>query len=431
MIELGGGGGEVGGDGLEFDGEAGLFHAEVRELGVDERGEFVGSFFAGLGEIGADGAELFFEDGELVADGGVVLVLGAEVGDLLADLLAVGEDFVESLGPPTGVLVDEAVDEIEAVVDFGELGGIDVEAIGVAGEGEGGIIEIERGVFDLGGDGGEGFVEFGEFEEEGHDAFEAFDGGAFIFVESGEGGGGGAFDFFEVGEDFVAGGEFFVFAGDELGIIDFLGLEIVEFELLAAEGAGGGEFFLLGEEGLALVEEIGELAAKWGGAAEVIDDGELVGRFEEELGVVLAVDVDEDFADVFEHGAGDGVAVDGGGGAAAAGGFEEAAGDDEFGFLFEGEVGGEGDFLAEVFGGEVEDAGDAAFLGAFAEHVGGRAETEENFQGPDDEGFAGTGLAGEAVEAGVEFDSDVLNDGEVLDMEFAKQGGGLRGSGSV
>jgi hypothetical protein len=58
----------------------------------------------------------------------------------------------------------------------------------------------------------------------------------------------------------------------------------------------------------------------------------------------------------------------------------------------------------------------------FAEHVGGLAEPEEYFEGSDDEGFSGAGLTGEAVEAGMEFHGDVVDDGEVLDVEFSKQG---------
>ena len=209
------------------------------------------------------------------------------------------------------IFVDHAVEEVEAVGDFGDLGGVEVEAVDIAAEGEGGVVEGDGGFFYLVGEGGDGVVEFGDFGEDGDGGLEAFDDGAFFFIEGAVGGGGVVFDFFEVGEDARAGGEFIVFGGvGELGVINFFRLEFVEFELLAAEGAGGGEVFLLGDEGLPLMEEFGELAAEVGAVAEVVDDGELVGGLEEKLGVVLAVDVDENFADAFEHGAGDGVSVE-------------------------------------------------------------------------------------------------------------------------
>lgn len=57
--------------------------------------------------------------------------------------------------------------------------------------------------------------------------------------------------------------------------------------------------------------------------------------------VVLAMDIDEEFGDGFEHGEGDGVAVDGDGGAA---GGVDAAGDEELaGVVGEVDIGGRGD----------------------------------------------------------------------------------------
>ncbi len=204
-----------------------------------------------------------FEAGDLLADGGEVLIFCAEFFDVGADLLSIGEHFIEAgAGDAAGVFVDEAVDQIEAVVDVGEFGGVEVELVDVTAEGESGVVEGGGGVFDLRGNVLKRLVQLGEFEEHRERGAEAFDDGAFLFVKSAIGGAGGAFYFFEVGKKAAAGGEFFVLAGDGLGVVDFFGLEFVEFQLLAAEGAGGGELVLLSEEDLALMEEFGELLAE-------------------------------------------------------------------------------------------------------------------------------------------------------------------------
>ncbi len=139
------------------------------------------------------------------------------------------------------------------------------------------------------------------------------------------------------------------------------------------------------------------------------------------MGVVLTVDVDEDFADLFEHGTGDGVAVEAGGGAA---GFEEAAGDDEFRFFLEWEVGGVGDFLAQVFGGDVKHAGDASL----GERLCGACRwvvrrPRRISRAPITSDLPAPVCPVKQLRRGIELDGDVLNDGEVLDVQFAKQVG--------
>ena len=55
-----------------------------------------------------------------------------------------------------------------------------------------------------------------------------------------------------------------------------------------------------------------------------------------------------------------------------------------------------------------------------AEQVGGTFQAEQDVDGPDDQGLAGAGGAGEAVEAGGQLDVSLRDHREIADVQFAK-----------
>ena len=84
-------------------------------------------------------------------------------------------------------------------------------------------------------------------------------------------------------------------------------------------------------------------------------------------------------------------------------------------------AGGEAAFLEDgvdfcgVF--EVEDGLDGAGVFSGADEGFFGALAEDHFQGSDDDGFPGSGLAGDGDEAGAELPCEFVDEGEVVDFE--------------
>ena len=143
-----------------------------------------------------------------------------DLGELAGDVFAKSDD----LGNGLAIFALEAIEEGEAVFDFGQALGRGVDAFGVVAQRGGDI-----------GDGGAGRGELlGRFGKAGVVAgqlFDVADGGAesgfgrgAAFVELIEGAHGGGVELFSVGEDALFGFEGFVFAGFEMRGFDLLAL---------------------------------------------------------------------------------------------------------------------------------------------------------------------------------------------------------------
>ena len=248
--------------------------------------------------------------------------------------------------------------------------------------------------------------------------------------EDGEGGvfilGGGLHDELSEFEDAlgVAGGlllgaDLFLFAFDGGGILDFLDAVGEEIDLGVEVADVGREFFAAGEESLVAGEGAGVGRAFPAGAGEGVEDVELGGGVEKGLVVVGAVEVDEAGAEALEEGQGDGGVVDKG--LAAAGGLDGAAEDELSAFAgVEAGFGEEGVDFRGV--GEVEGGLDGALGFAGTDRGGVGAFAEEQIEGPDEDGFAGAGFAGDDVEPGFERDGGFLDEGEIFHSQERQHG---------
>ena len=72
-------------------------------------------------------------------------------------------------------------------------------------------------------------------------------------------------------------------------------------------------------------------------------------------------------------------------------------------------------------GAGLERRGDLGALGAVAQRVGARAPAEREHDGVDDDGLAGSRLAGEGREAAVELELGRVDDREVADLQVHQQ----------
>ena len=196
---------------------------------------------------------------------------------------------------------------------------------------------------------------------------------------------------------------------------------------MPAERRRRGELLLLQAQRPPLGEGVGEAGAVVGDAGEGVEDGELVGGFQEVLVVVLAVDVDEQVGGAAHHRGGGGLAVDRERGPA---GGEELTRDEHLVAGRDGLVEGVGERRGE--GGVVglEHAGDAGLVGTRPEHVVGFAQADQRLEGTDDQRLARAGLAGEDVEARLELDGGVFDDRQVGDVQFAEHPCGSVGESS-
>lgn len=77
---------------------------------------------------------------------------------------------------------------------------------------------------------------------------------------------------------------------------------------------------------------------------------------------------------------------------------------------------------------DVEDGFDGAVFGAAADEGAVGTFAQGEFQGADDDGFAGAGFAGDRGIAGVEADRQFVDEGEVTDAERCEHGA-LKGPG--
>ena len=393
-------------DDFEFD-----LHGQGVDLGFGELGQLGGGGFA-LGGEGGGGFSIFGRGGfEGGAKGFEDFVAVFDFGKLLGYVGAEGYDFVDGLA----VFALEAVDEGEAVFDFGEALGGGVDAFGVVAEGGGDVADGGAG-------GGELLDGFSEARVEAGELFDVAQGGAegdfgrgSAFVELVEGSVGGGVELFSVGEDALFGFEGFVFAGLEVGGLDFLALVAPEIDhaeavLLALEevvelvlggvpvGVGGGD----GVEG---------------DAGEAVEEDALLGLVEAGVGLGLGVDEGQFWGELLEDGDGGGLVVDED--AALAGGEDLAAEDDVVAFRVDAVLFQDG-FGA---GGGLEDAGDDGFFRAVAYNFRGRLATHKQGERIYQYGFACAGFAGEEVEAGAELGDGVIDDGVIFSAQFDEHPG--------
>ncbi len=215
-------------------------------------------------------------------------------------------------------------------------------------------------------------------------------------------------------------GEGFLFIGLEPGIVDFADLEAEEIELAGVGLVIDDELGAGGEEIGALLEKLGEGGASRVEVGEGVEDGELAGGLEEGLMFVRAVEVDELFAEGGEGGEGGGGTVDEL--AIGAAGGEGAFQDEDTGFAgIDAEVGEEG-ADGDVESTELEDGFDGAEVGTGPEGAAIGALPEDELEGAEDDGFAGTGFAGEDIEAGLELEGEVGHEGEISDPQRRQHG---------
>ena len=400
--------------GGEGDSEGRFLHPEFGELGFDQRREFLGDGGTFGGEGGAELFQLAAERVELLLQDGAVLSGPFESVELGSDLGPQGESGFDV----AAILVQHAVQGVEAVVHLGQLAGVEVELVEVAAQVEGGFLQVQRGVADGGGGVAERGVERGEFGQHGGHHLQAFEHAAVGLVQRGVHGAGVFFQLLEVHQHAGAGLQLGVLGGVEFGGVDLVRLEAVELQLLLAERLVGAEFVQLFGGRLQLVVDGGVLLAEGKQVAELVDHVELVRGLEQVLVVVLAVHVDQVLADGAEHGQRDGRAVQRD--AAAARGVELAGEQDFAAVGGDVDVGGGGDALLGGLVADFEDAADFAFVGAGSEHLGGAAQAEQHFDGADHQALAGAGRPGETVQARAQLNAGVGDDGQVVDVQFAK-----------
>jgi len=182
-------GGGDGIEGLKSDGEAGLLHAEMSEFIFDGAGEFRGGgaaaggeFSGGFFEIGAEGIGAGFEFMHAFFE-------GAEGCEFLFGFFGEGED----IGDGIAVFFFELVNEMEASLDAGELGGIGFDVIRIGGAEAFEFGEVVLGGGDESGPFGGMGIELLHVEQQALQLLEGGGDAVFVVLEEGEecvGGGG-------------------------------------------------------------------------------------------------------------------------------------------------------------------------------------------------------------------------------------------------
>lgn len=413
----------VGLEGLVFEPcfEAQARHFEFLELSDESVGELLGGLGAGLaeGECGLGGL-----GGEGLEFGLDFAASGVAVGEAVAfglEAFGLGEDVFEGLA----VLALEALEAFEAFEDGLEPGGVVLDVLGVVAQFGGEVGGFGEEALEAAGLGLEPGVEAcGGVEFLAGASQQGFGGGFFagVFVEQGVGGVGGMAEGFGVFEASAFGLEFVVLAGAGVGLADFVELVVEQvalaFEVLAL-AVEAAEFVA---EGFMAVVEVAVLleGGGQGGASEAVEDFAVAFDVEEGLVLVLSVEVDEEVADLAELGEGEEIAVCQG--AAASGGGDFAA-QDEFvvrsvnaGLVEERGEGG--------VAGDVEEGLDFGRVAAPAHVVAAGAFAEDELERTDDDGLAGSGLAGQAVESGIEVQGEVVDDGQIADAQAQQHGAG-------
>jgi hypothetical protein len=133
LVESGGGGGGgsvVSGSGLDADFEAGLAESEGGELllsGLGEAWSDAASFGA---ELGSEGVQADVDGLDLGSDAVEFDIAAFEGLEFGTGAFGEGED----IGDGGAVLATEGLEEIDAFLELGETGGIDLDASGVAVE---------------------------------------------------------------------------------------------------------------------------------------------------------------------------------------------------------------------------------------------------------------------------------------------------------
>lgn len=427
LVETGGGaggGGIVSGGRPDGGFESGLAEAKGSEFGFHGAGQLRGDLASAGGEGGRRAGEGFgqgFEPGLEVREGALAAFQGIK---FRLGTLPEGEDVIDG----GAVLAAEGLDEVESFLEPGEVFGIQLDVAGVAGEVLLEIAEEGGGLLVLFEEGTGVGIEAGKVGEEAAEAAEAGQEGVLLV---GEGGGGGLGEFEDpgsVGGALVIGGEGLVLAGLEMGSADLVGLVAEEIELpgvgLFVDHEGG----LLGFEGEPAGVEGGEGGAGFLEVSEGVKDGKLAGWLEEGLMFVGAVEVHQEGTEGGEGGQGGGRAVD---------------------ELPVGAVRGEGSLQHEDAGvtgvealveeegiergleqADVEDRLDRAEVGAGADGTTVRALPEDELDGAEDDGLASAGLAGDGIEARLEFKGEVRDEGQVPDSKRGQHQRRSNASGS-
>ena len=401
--------------GGELDVEGALFEAEVGELFGDGFAEFGDDFATGSAEVRAGFPEIVFEFAEFEVktfEFSVARFEGLEFG---AGFVAELDYFVEC----RAIFALEGLDNVDALFEFVEAGGIDLDRVGVVAEFALEIVDVadELGVelSDILCAG----IESGKFLERTANRTGLSEDARFIFGQASERG----LDQLDKTRGVAGAGvirfHLRFFAGNEFCAGDFLYLEAEQVELLRVSAFVDDQLAFLAEQVGAAGNFLGEGGARFGEFAISVENIELLGGVEERLMIVGAVHIDEHFAERSKNRERGGRAVDE---LTIRAGGSEGALEDEL-MIFAGfetvfvEEGGEG---GKLFGGEdrfnraaIRAAADERSIGAFAEDEVERAN---------DDRLAGAGFAGDGVVAGGEIQGEVRDEGEVLDAERGQHG---------
>jgi phosphoribosyl 1,2-cyclic phosphate phosphodiesterase len=396
---------------LEGDVEPTLLEAEIGQLAVH-----------GLGEVRNGFSPLFREGLAAAEQVGVELPKGrvdpAQFGVALfelGELLAGGFAEVDDRGEGGAVFVLERLDEVEAILECLEPGGVEVDTVQVMGQVALQVLQGGDGLF-VEGERAAGFrVEPLQFLQQTAQGAGAGEQGVVVLAKQSEG---GPAQFEQSGG--VAGAamlqfEWVLLVGLEFGVGDFPDLVAKQVELLSVGS------FIHDQRGLFLFQrgapagEAGEGGAWFFQLAEGVENGELAGGMEEGLMLVRAVDIDQVFAQGGEDAQGGGGTVDE---LAVGPGAGKDALDHELPFLARFQAIGlqpGGDWWARA--GRVEDRLDRALVGAAPQQGAIGAAAEHEIQGADEDGLAGAGFAGDGVVSRLQVQGQIGHQGEVSDSQ--------------
>jgi hypothetical protein len=211
--------------------------------------------------------------------------------------------------------------------------------------------------------------------------------------------------------------QFFIFGRLQLGCVDLAGLEAIEFQLLTSKRSTGTQFL---NRSASIVElEVNRmiLFTQIAQTGVLIQHFELVGRLEQILMIVLAMNIDKRFGKLAQHRERNRIAVEADTAPAAR---KESAGEKQFAFGCDGDIRRPFDLLQHWPAQPVENAADAALLRAGPEHFGGASQTQEQLDSSDNQALAGPGCPRETVQPGMQFDAGVGDDGKVGNVQLAQ-----------
>ena len=316
-----------------------------------------------------------------------------------------------------------SAEQLQAVVDFFEPGGVRVRLARPRAQGLNDVLCIVRHLVEPIGDFPQRDVEFRPVLGRALQFAERLIEGGVLIVEPFAHGDGELLQCLGMDLLLALAGQLGQLAADEEGLIEFLLLEAQKRQLAQPFLAIGLQRVQPAAQVAHLLGHHVILIAKFIEVAVSVEQLQLIGGLQKRMTLALAVDVHQQFAELLERRQRDRLIVDV---SEAASRGAEAAHQDQLVVVHRRlEHGFRG--LALVRSIQLEAADDAQLRSVGADQLAGATFAQQQPERRQQQRLAGAGFAGPGAEAGLQFDADVFDQGHVQDGEFAQHGSNIAG----